>query len=63
MTANEHEIAIACLPPNTRLSGHLLDCSECDRLFRTTDWWPALCPECRSGAATANPEQQGEAAP
>ena len=45
--AEEHERVIASLPPKGYSGGQVIPCYSCGRYFRTTDWPPALCKECR----------------
>lgn len=47
MTPEEHELLVASVPPKGYSGGQLIPCDECGQYFRTTDWPPAICRDCR----------------
>ena len=54
-TPEEHEIAVATDRPSRGQQGHDLRCAACGAWFRTTDWPPAVCPDCRRPRPSEEP--------
>ena len=50
MTVEEHELLVASVPPKGYSGGQMILCDVCGRYFKTTDWPPAVCRDCRGGA-------------
>lgn len=55
-SAEEHERVVASYPLNSRYSGHVIPCAGCGAFFRTTDWPPAICKDCREACNHPCPE-------
>lgn len=48
-TVEEHELIVASQnPKGNKAIGHLIPCSSCGSLFRTCDWPPAICKDCKN---------------